>query len=36
LKRFAGRTITITGEQFRSDVTVTSVEPDTTEPKNPR
>jgi hypothetical protein len=36
LKRFAGRTVTITGEQFRSDVTVTSVEPDTTEAKNPR
>jgi hypothetical protein len=36
LKRFAGRTITITGEQVRSDVTVTSVEPDTTEGKNPR
>ena len=36
LKRLAGRTITITGEQFRSDFTVTSVEPNTTSGKNPR
>jgi hypothetical protein len=26
LKEFAGRTVTITGEQFRSDVTVATVE----------